>query len=171
MNRFRFCPHCASKLVIRPSPPPDPDRRACPRCGFVHYGNPAPTVQAWIGRDGSFLALRRAEEPYRGMWNLPGGFVEAGEGGPEAIRREVREETGLEVETLGVIGIYPSSYGDGEEAIPILDIAFRCRELTARELEVSEESSEACWFPLARFPEPAFAGERRALADLRAAGG
>jgi ADP-ribose pyrophosphatase YjhB (NUDIX family) len=163
---FRYCPRCRTELELRSSPGPDPDRLACPACGFVHYGNPAPTVQAWIERDGAFLALRRGQEPFRGKWNMPGGFVEPGEAGPEAIAREVREETGLEVEVGAVIGIYASSYGDGEDAQPIFDVAFRCA-ITGGELEVSDESEEAGWFPLAEFPQPAFAGERLALASLR----
>jgi len=165
---FRYCPRCATGLELRASAGPDPARLACPACGFVHYDNPAPTVQAWIERDGAFLALRRDQEPFRGEWNMPGGFVEAGEGGPEAIVREVREETGLEIEAGAVIGIYASSYGTGAAAQPIFDVAYR-GEITGGELVVSDESQEAGWFPLAEFPRPAFAGERRALAALRAA--
>lgn len=153
---------------MRRSDGPDPDRPACPSCGFVHYRNPTPTVQAWIERDGSFLALRRNQDPFRGRWNTPGGFVEPGEAGPEAIAREVREETALEIETERVIGIYASAYGDEENAEPIFDVAYLCR-VVGGELEVSDESSESEWFPLAEFPEPAFEGERLAIADLRAA--
>lgn len=151
---------------MRPSEPPDPDRPACPNCGFVHYANPSPTVQAWIERDGAYLALRRNQEPFEGEWNMPGGFVEPGESGPEAIAREVHEETGLEIETVEVIGIFASAYGTGEEAESIFDVAYRCRE-TGGELEISEESAEGRWFALAEFPDPAFAGEREALAALR----
>ena len=95
---FTYCPRCATELEMRPSAGPDPDRATCPNCGFVHYENPTPTVQAWIDRDGSYLALRRDEEPLKGEWNMPGGFVEVGEPGDEAIAREVREETGLVVQ-------------------------------------------------------------------------
>jgi ADP-ribose pyrophosphatase YjhB (NUDIX family) len=167
---FRFCPRCAAELELRPSSGPDPDRPTCPACGFVHYGNPSPTVQAWIERDGAFLALRRGQDPYRGEWNMPGGFVEPGESGPGAIAREVREETGLEIEVAAVIGIYASSYGDGRDAQPIFDVAYRCA-ITGGELAVSDESQEAGWFPLAEFPRPAFAGERLALAALRTRAG
>jgi 8-oxo-dGTP diphosphatase len=168
MPRFRYCPLCATELELRPSSGPDPDRPACPNCGFVHYENPSPTVQAWIDNDGSYLALRRVGDPYDGKWNLPGGFVEQDESGPEAIKREVKEETGLEIEVDRVIGVYASRYGDDDDAVRIFDVALLCR-LTGGELDVAaEESSAAEWFPLADFPEPAFAGERAALAALRA---
>lgn len=169
MSHFRYCPRCATELEVRAAQGPDPDRPTCPSCGFVHYGNPTPTVQAWIDRGGSYLALRRAGEPQKGEWNMPGGFVEAGESGPEAIRREVLEETALEIEVEGLIGVFSSTYGSGDEAQPIFDVAYRCR-LLGGELEVSDESSEATWFPLAEFPEPAFEGERKALATLRESG-
>lgn len=165
--RFNYCPICATPLEMRPTEPPDPDRPTCPSCGFVHYGNPAPTVQAWIEDDGRYLALRRDQDPLRGEWNMPGGFVEAGEAGDEAIRREVAEETGLEIEIIGVIGVFASRYGSGEEALPIFDVAYRCRRNGGR-LDISPESSEAAWFTLADFPRPAFEGERLALARLRA---
>jgi 8-oxo-dGTP diphosphatase len=163
---FRFCPRCATELELRGGEGPDPDRPTCPSCGFVYYLNPTPTVQAWIDRDGSFLALRRNEEPLKGLWNMPGGFVEAGEGGPEAIRREVLEETGLDIEPLELIGIFPSTYGGDPDDMPIFDVAYLCL-LNGGALEVSEESSEAKWFPLAEFPQPAFSGEQQALAALR----
>lgn len=169
MTQFRYCPRCATELELNPSSGPDPDRPTCPNCGFVHYENPAPTVQAWIERDGEFLALRRAGEPQKGVWNMPGGFVEVDESGPAAIEREVLEETGLEVEAEEVIGIFSSRYGEGDEAKAIFDVAYRCRLISGSDdpVEVSEESLEAGWFALDDFPEPAFEGERKALATLR----
>lgn len=163
---FRYCPRDATALELRESDGPDPARPTCPDCGFVHYENPAPTVQAWIERDGEYLALLRNRDPMKGEWNMPGGFVEAGESGPEAAAREVREETGFEVGVGELIGAWPSTYGSGEYADPILGLAYRCR-VVGGELEVSDESREAGWFSLGDFPRPAFADERRALAVLR----
>ena len=162
----RYCPRCATELELRPSGGPDPDRPTCPNCGWVHYDNPTPTVQAWIERDGEYLALRRAGEPLKGEWNMPGGFVESGESGPEAIAREVLEETGLEIEPGQVIGIFSSQYGEGEDAKAIFDVAYRCR-VVGGEMSVSDESLEAGWFRLDDFPRLAFEGERKALATLR----
>ena len=148
---FRYCPRCATELEMRDSAPPDPPRPTCPNCDWVQYVNPTPTVQAWIDDDGRFHALERNQEPLKGRWNLPGGFVEPDESGPEAIMREVREETGLEIEVVENIGIFSSTYGEGEDEKPILDIAYLCRR-TGGVLEISDESGEHGTFTLDRVP-------------------
>ncbi len=167
-DEYRYCPRCATELELRASEGPDPDRPTCPGCGWVNFGNPTPSVQECIDRGGTYLALERNQDPERGKWNMPGGFVEPGEGGPDAIKREVREETGLEIDVLELIGIFPSTYG-GPEGTPIFDVAYHCRIKpgSSDALDVSDESGEARWFPLEEFPEPAFWGEQQALAELR----
>jgi 8-oxo-dGTP diphosphatase len=57
-------------------------------------------VSGLIFRDGKVLLVRRGKEPFRGCWSLPGGHVEPGEAPADAVRREVFEETGLDV-TVG----------------------------------------------------------------------
>lgn len=66
---------------------------------------PRVAVGAIAVRDGHLLMIRRGHEPARGLWSLPGGHVEAGEHLADAVRREVREETGLEVEVGSLAGI------------------------------------------------------------------
>ncbi|EJW12285.1 NUDIX hydrolase [Rhodovulum sp. PH10] len=61
-------------------------------------------VSAAIFRDGRVLLVRRAREPARGTWTLPGGGVELGETLLEAVRREVAEETGLAIDPIGIAG-------------------------------------------------------------------
>jgi 8-oxo-dGTP diphosphatase len=132
----------------------------------VHYDNPAVTTYAFIADAADrYLALRRAHPPCVGEWDLPGGFVEAGEAPAAAIVREISEETGLEVELRGVIGAYTSVYG--ETGRHTVDIGFLARS-TGGDLRLSDEKSGADWFVLDEFPEPAFAGERAGLADLKA---
>lgn len=52
------------------------------------------------------LLIRRGAEPLKGQWSLPGGMLELGEGLEEAVRRELREETGLEVEPLAMLTVF-----------------------------------------------------------------
>jgi mutator protein MutT len=58
---------------------------------------PVVGVGAVVVRDGKVLLIRRGHEPRKGEWSLPGGIVELGESLVDALRREVREETGLEI--------------------------------------------------------------------------
>jgi len=120
---------CGQPLaVLRDSP--DAGRAACPTGHFVHYDNPALTTMAFISDGDRYLILRRADEPCRGEWDMPGGFVEAGEDPGECVRREIAEETGLEVEILDIIGAYCSRYGDaGKHTV---DIAYHCRRTGGR---------------------------------------
>jgi ADP-ribose pyrophosphatase YjhB (NUDIX family) len=163
VSAWRFCPLCAAELAML-TEGNDAGRDACPSGHFVHYVNPATTTFAFVERDGEYLALRRAHEPCAGEWDLPGGFIEAGESPDASLLREIAEETQLEVEIVGVIGAYSGHYGAGGKHT--IDIGYHCR-VTGGELRISEEKSEARWATLDEFPEPAFEGERRALAALR----
>ncbi len=158
-TKFRFCPICG-ELLGKPQSGPDRDRMGCHSGHFVHYENPAVTAFALVQRDGRYLVLQRAQEPYIGRWDLPGGFVEAGESPADAVRREILEETGLCAEAPAIIGAYTSRYGDDGKWT--VDVAFHCRA-GAGELNLSAESSAAEWVSIEQMPSLAFAGERSAL--------
>lgn len=169
MVKFCFCPSCAAPLVPLPAEHRDAGRPACPQGHYVHYDNPAVTTFAFVADpQGRLLALRRAHEPCLGRWDLPGGFVDAGEDPAAAIVREIREETGLEAELMGMLGAYSSVYG--ETGRHTVDIGFVARVQRTEDMLLSDEKSEAAWFALDTFPDPAFAGERAGLADLKASG-
>jgi 8-oxo-dGTP diphosphatase len=81
---------------------------------------PQLAVSAVIFRDGKVLLVRRARSPGRGFYSLPGGRVELGESLHTALHREVREETGLEIEIVGLAGwreVLPSASGGGHYVI------------------------------------------------------
>jgi len=77
--------------------------------------------------DGSIVLVKRAKEPFKGYWALPGGFVRYGERVEDAARREAREETGLEVAIEGLVGVY--SEPDRDPRGHVISIAFLAREV------------------------------------------
>jgi ADP-ribose pyrophosphatase YjhB (NUDIX family) len=95
-------------------------------------------VSGLIVRDGKVLVIRRGKQPYKDHWSLPGGGVERGERLREAVKREVWEETGLEV-TVGVVAGYREELlPDGHYVIP----AFHCTVIGG-ELRAGDDASAA----------------------------
>ena len=86
----------------------------------VQPTHPQLAVSAAIFRDGKVLLVRRARSPARGFYSLPGGRVEFGESLHTALKREIDEETGLEIEIVGLAGwreVLPSPGGGGHYLI------------------------------------------------------
>ncbi len=158
----RFCPCCGDGLLSIASGP-DRGRLGCRSGHFVHYDNPAITAFALIEREGRYLVLERGQDPYRGRWELPGGFVEAGESPADTVSREILEETGLRVDGLRILGAYTSRYGDDGKWT--VDVAFHCHA-TSSDLRLSPESSDSAWVAIHELPPLAFAGERSALEEF-----
>jgi 8-oxo-dGTP diphosphatase len=73
-------------------------------------------VAAIILRRGRVLMAQRGKEPLKGWWSLPGGLLETGESLSDGVRREVREETGLEVRPLGVFEVFERIMRDASGA-------------------------------------------------------
>jgi 8-oxo-dGTP diphosphatase len=114
--------------------------------GRIYPARPILAVSAAIIRDGKVLIVRRARPPAGGLYTLPGGGVEPGETLFEAVIREVREETALEVEPMGIAGyreaIGRDAGGRVERHYVILPFAARW---LAGEPVLNEELSEAMW--------------------------
>jgi NAD+ diphosphatase len=127
----------------------------------VFYGNPVPaTVAIVVGRRG-ILMCRRAAEPYRGTWDLAGGFLEADESPERGLRREVREELGARVLRARFRGFVVDRYGRG--GIPVLGLVYEVR--LAGRVSARSDVSEVRWFAWDALPwrRIGFASIRRAL--------
>ena len=103
-------------------------------------------VGALIFEGGAILLVERGREPLKGYWSLPGGVLETGESLKDGIRREVREETGLEVEPLEIVEVFERIMRDGEgkaEYHYVL-IDYVCR-VTGGTLGAADDSSAVAW--------------------------
>ena len=103
----RFCPSCAAALET--TEVFGYDRPVCPDCGRVIFYDPKVAVISIVPRDGKVLMIRRSTELGYGLWGLPGGYVDRGEVVERAAAREVLEETGLEIEIEGLLGLFSES--------------------------------------------------------------
>jgi len=97
------------------------------------------------------LLARRGHEPFLGRWDIPGGFLEEGEHPLDGLRRELREETGLEVEPLEFIGVWMDRYGGDSTAEATLNMYWTAR-VVAGEPEAADDVSELRWFNAEELP-------------------
>ncbi len=80
-------------------------RHACSECAFVHWGNYSVGVGALVVKDGKMLLVRRAQEPGKGYWTNPGGYIEQLELIHETIEREVLEEAGVQAAVKSIVAV------------------------------------------------------------------
>jgi 8-oxo-dGTP diphosphatase len=161
---WKHCPLCAASL--------DNDGRAasCAACGFEVYAGPEPTVSALVSDgEGRVMLSRRRFEPEAGKWDVPGGFLEEGEEPLDGLRRELREEAGVEIEPLSFAGAWADRYGGAEDATATLNFYWLARVVSG-EPTPADDVSELRWFSLDDLPpdgEIAFRNVLEAIRSLR----
>ncbi len=101
--------------------------------------------------DGRLLLGRRAVEPWLGMWDPLGGFLHEGEDPVAGLVRELREETGLELEPLDYVGCWVGWYGDASDAIATFNLFWRAR-FVAGNPTAADDVSELRWFAPDQLP-------------------
>lgn len=161
-TEINFCPRCGSP--VGQAQAFGRLRTVCPRCGWVHFADPKVAVAVVVessGADGSprVLLVRRANDPFRGLWTLPAGFVDAGEDPAEAAARECFEETGLRVRVTGLLTIVSGrEHPRGADFV----IAYRA-ELLDGDLHPGDDADRVGWFARDSLPELAFTATRKIL--------
>jgi ADP-ribose pyrophosphatase YjhB (NUDIX family) len=141
VDSWRFCPRCAAELGH------SHERVECPACGFVEHSNSETTVGALVvDADDRLLLVRRARDPYGGAWDVPGGFLDEAEHPLDALRRELKEETGLEVEPVEFVGAWLDRYGDEPDAPTTLNLYWTARA-DGSDAVAGDDAAEVRWFP------------------------
>ncbi|MDY0018972.1 MAG: NUDIX domain-containing protein [Anaerolineae bacterium] len=163
-DAHHFCPRCGGRLAFRSID--GAEVAVCTVCGRSDYLNAKPCAGVLIVHDGAVLLVHRGIEPYKGYWDIPGGFMGADEAPQACAVREAREETGLDVHVVALLGFYMDHYPFQGEDYSILNIYFIAEAEGVP--AAGDDADGLCWFPLDVLPEEiAFEHERQVLADLR----
>jgi len=163
---YHYCPYCGEKLVLKVVA--QKKRGICSNCGFIDYVNAKPAVGALILNEKKKILLgKRAVEPGRGLWNIVGGFLEDREYPIEGLKREVKEETGLEVEPYKFFD-FAVAYFDGLKQgwNYSLNILYFCRIISGKMLP-ADDVTALKYFSLDKLPRMAFEHEKKILTHLR----
>lgn len=152
MSPFKFCPKCSNVFVSKKPDGHDSEELMCESCGFVFWQNSKPTASALIiDKDKKLLLVKRAIEPHKGMWDVPGGFLELGEHPEDGVKREMKEELGIDIIVNKFIGIIMDRYGDNDN-VWTLNIFYEARIASG----VPTPASDVCgykWFSVEELPE------------------
>ena len=158
LQDVRFCPRCGAEATVR-----YPRSITCPACGYGAYYNPKPVACGIVRLDERIVLMRRATEPGRGRWTMPGGFVDLGESVPQAAAREIAEELAIEAEIGDLVGVYSRS---SDRVVVVVYAADALGEP-----RTTEEALEVRAFAPDEIPwlELAFWSDERALREYLAA--
>lgn len=129
--------------------------KPCPSCSepILYYKNPVPAVDIIIFSPPRNIVLVERKNPPQG-WALPGGFVDYGERAELAAVREAREETGLDVELTGLLGVYSSP--DRDPRFHTLSVVYMAYALDQEAIQAGDDALKARFFSWHDLPDLVF---------------
>jgi 8-oxo-dGTP diphosphatase len=133
------------------------------------YTNPIPTVDTIIQKDSQILLIKRKNEPFKGYLALPGGFVNEGETVEDAAKREVREETSLDIELTDILGVYSDPNRDPRAQImSTVFIGDITHNNDSGEAKAQDDAEAIEWIPLNEIDDRIFGFDhRKILSDYK----
>ncbi|MDH5533185.1 MAG: NUDIX domain-containing protein [Candidatus Pacebacteria bacterium] len=161
-KNFKYCPKCKAELDLKSN------FASCSQCDFLYYQNPAPCTVLLFHKEGKVLLAKRAIEPMKGYWDVPGGFIDIGETAEKSALREAKEETNLDAKIIKYLGSYPDIYGD--TLLPSLIFIYHVEAVNNdyTMMKAQDDVSELVWFDLNDLPQEfAFANVIPAIEMLK----
>jgi ADP-ribose pyrophosphatase YjhB (NUDIX family) len=151
MAHMKFCSNCGEKNLHGWK---DGNLRYhCTVCGVIHYENPKPTATLVCMRENELLLVKRAYNPGKGLWGLPGGFIELNETPYDAAKRELMEETGLKGSVIRFIG-HCSHFGSVFGDVLLLGLEMKILDYT--NLTPMDDAEDAKFYSIDNLPLLAF---------------
>lgn len=166
IEHFKHCPRCGHALPPRSAP----NNITCAACGFLQFFNPTVAAAVFVvDAADRVLLIRRAKDPGKGMLAPPGGFVDFEETVETALRREIREEIGLELGAVQFLCSAVNDYQYRDVTYPVVDLFFTARVDTAPEVRALEDVEDIVWLPRDQVcvEELAFASMQEAFRALQ----
>lgn len=144
-EQFLFCPKCGSnnfKIATEKS-------KLCNKCGFHYFFNPSAAVVGLIMNEkDELLVCRRAKEPAKGTLDIAGGFVDCYETAEEAVIREIKEETELDVTNLEYLFSLPNIYPFSGFEVHTVDLFFRCKVRDTNQPKAQDDVDYCKFIPI-----------------------
>jgi len=149
-DQVNFCPRCGTALVIEERI--GRLRPTCPACNWIYFPDPKVAVAVVVCEQGKILLVRRTNDPKRGLWTLPAGFVDAGEDPARAAERECLEETGLMVGTTHLLDVIAGqAHARGADILIVYQA-----EKRGGDLQPGDDADQAGFFDPEALPPLAF---------------
>ena len=156
-DKVKYCLKCAGQLEDRIIE--DKVRQACTTCDFVFYEDPKPVAGVLALKDGKLLLIQRGNEPKRGFWSFPTGYIDVGETPEETAIREAKEEANVNVQLNRLLGVY----SDMHRTVVLI---IYTGTIFSDSPTIGAEALDAQLFDLRALPELAFDHDYHVLADL-----
>jgi len=160
-DEVNFCPRCGTALITKLCF--GRSRPICPACGWVFFPDPKVAVAVLILEQNKVLLVRRSNDPQRGLWTLPAGFMDAGEDPARATERECLEETGLMVQVTSLMDVIPGQAHTRGADILIVYYA----NILSGTPQAGDDADKVDFFDLLDLPPLAFSSTYQILARIQ----
>ena len=161
---YKYCPFCSIKLSNKLEE--GKKRKFCNSCDWTYYPHVKTSVSGIIIKDNKTLLVRRNRQPYKGTWSAPAGFIDYGEHPEEALVREVKEETNLDVKEYTYFDVLQSR--DDPRAMGHFVFLYLVTKFSGKvKINDRKESSNIDWFFFDKLPHIKWKCHKEVLGKLK----